>query len=156
MGRAVDKVIHIGDEMIDSGAEVMRNTMDTRTIGLIAEILDALRQRGGGDGAAPAPLTVRYRAGEIEIDEVYRTVTVSGREVALRPKEYELLLALARRNGAPVSKEKLLEEVWDQRVETTSRTLDQHICELRRKLEPGSSTPKRIRTVRKFGYSLKP
>jgi DNA-binding response OmpR family regulator len=142
--------------MIDSGAELRSNTMDTKTIGLIAEILDALRQIRSGVGAVPPALTVRYRAGDIEIDEVYRTVTVSGREVALRPKEYELLLALARRNGAPVSKEKLLEEVWDQRVETTSRTLDQHICELRRKLERGNATSKRIRTVRKFGYSLKP
>lgn len=140
--------------MIDSGAVSTRNT-DTQGIGLIAEILDALRQRGGTDSVVRASGTLHHRAGDIEIDEVYRTVTVSGREVALRPKEYGLIVALARRNGAPVSKEKLLEEVWGQRVETTSRTLDQHICELRRKLEPGSGSAKRIRTIRKFGYSLK-
>lgn len=141
--------------MMESGTSVAQNTMDPRTIGLIAEILEALRARDavGAVLAQPGP-QLKHVAGDIEIDEIYRTVTVAGEEVTLRPKEYDLLVALARRNGAPVSKVKLLEEVWDQRVETTSRTLDQHICELRRKLERDGTTPKRIRTIRKFGYSL--
>jgi Response regulators consisting of a CheY-like receiver domain and a winged-helix DNA-binding domain len=82
-------------------------------------------------------------------------VTVAGNPVQLRPKEYELIVALARNNGAPVSKKALLREVWNQHVDTNSRTLDQHICELRRKLEPDSQSPKRIMTIRKYGYALR-
>lgn len=100
------------------------------------------------------PPSRRYRYGEIEIDEHFRTVSLTGREVHLTPKEYELLLALARRNGAPVSKEVLASEVWDDGMPSGSRTIDQHIVELRRKLEPGVR-PVHIQTVRKFGYCLR-
>jgi Response regulators consisting of a CheY-like receiver domain and a winged-helix DNA-binding domain len=80
---------------------------------------------------------------------------VAGNPVQLRPKEYELIVALARNNGAPVSKKTLLREVWNQHVDTNSRTLDQHICELRRKLEPDATSQKRIMTIRKYGYALR-
>jgi DNA-binding response OmpR family regulator len=125
-----------------------QNPADLRTLGLIAELVAALR-----GGAVPAAAVVErtHRMGELEIDEHYRTVKVGGRQVALRPKEYDLLIALARKNGAPASKRELFHEVWNYDVATDSRTLDQHILELRRKLEPDPAKPRYIVTVRKYG-----
>jgi DNA-binding response OmpR family regulator len=132
-----------------------RGALDKRTAGLIAELIAVLRSADHGEEVVSVKPRLRHRAGDIEIDEVYRTVTLAGKPVALSPKAYELLVALARGNGAPVSKAKLLEEVWNYRVELRSRTLDQHIYELRRKLERHSTSPPRILTIRKFGYALR-
>ena len=124
---------------------------EMQTLNMIAELVAALR----GREAVSVPLTGRYLVGDIEIDEHFRTVRRNGSEVALRPKEYDLLIALARRQGAPVSKKTLLEEVWQVTVASDSRTLDQHIFELRRKLEADTQHPKHLLTIRKFGYCLR-
>jgi DNA-binding response OmpR family regulator len=96
-----------------------------------------------------------YTFGDIIVDEYMRMVWREGREVNLTPKEYELLLALARRRGAPASKQALMHEVWNTTVETQSRTLDQHVFELRRKLEKITREPRHLLTVRKYGYRLR-
>ena len=95
------------------------------------------------------------RFGDIEIDERMRMVRRSGVEVKLTFKEYELLVALARRNGAPASKQALMSEVWNTTVQLASRTLDQHVFELRRKLERPAPKPRHLLTVRKYGYRLR-
>ena len=95
------------------------------------------------------------RFGEIEIDERMRIVRRDGIEVKLTYKEYELLLALARREGAAASKQALMSEVWQSTVVTQSRTLDQHVFELRRKLEKTRRDPRHLLTVRKYGYRLR-
>ena len=110
--------------------------------------LTSQRRKNGSDAARVG----HHFLGDIEIDEHMRMVRLGGREVRLTPKEYELLVALARRNGAPASKQALMKEVWNTRA-TDSRTLDQHVFELRRKLER-SRQPRHIITVRKFGYRL--
>jgi DNA-binding response OmpR family regulator len=96
-----------------------------------------------------------YVIGNIEIDEHMHMVWRDGVEVKLTPKEYDLLVALARRRGAAASKQALMYEVWNTTAQTGSRTLDQHMFELRKKLE-GSREPRHLLTVRKFGYRLKP
>src|SRR5690242_1191449 len=96
-----------------------------------------------------------YAFGNIEIDENMHMVWRDGAEVQLTPKEYDLLVALAKRRGAADSKRALMYEVWNTTAETGSRTIDQHMFELRRKLE-GSRNPRHLLTVRKFGYRLKP
>ena len=125
---------------------------DLRALSLIAQIVAALRN---GNAAATIITERTHRLGDIEIDEHYRTVSACGRAITLRPKEYDLLIALARKNGAPASKRELFENVWNYDVGTNSRTLDQHIFELRRKLEPDPARPRYIVTVRKFGYCLR-
>jgi two-component system alkaline phosphatase synthesis response regulator PhoP len=70
------------------------------------------------------------------------------------PMEFDLLLALLRRQGAVASRLELLKEVWGHSSAVLSRTVDTHIGELRRKLERDASTPKHILTVRKAGYRL--
>jgi two-component system alkaline phosphatase synthesis response regulator PhoP len=97
-----------------------------------------------------------FRFGEIAVNPATREVTRGGRPVLLRPKEYDLLGALLRREGAVVGRAELLREVWGYHESVLSRTLDTHVGELRRKLEPDPATPRHILTVRKTGYRLVP
>lgn len=90
----------------------------------------------------------------VSIDTRARSVKKSGGEVALTPKEFDLLLALVRRRGAVASRLELLKEVWGHQAEVMTRTVDIHIAELRRKLEDDPSTPRHILTVWKAGYRL--
>ena len=93
-----------------------------------------------------------FVAGDVEINPAFRDVTKSGRPVHLTPREYDLLLALARRGGIPVTRAQLERDVWKTDLPPRSRTLDQHIVELRRKLEDDPKQPRYILTTRKFGF----
>src|SRR5262249_51934112 len=73
--------------------------------------------------------------GDVEIDPGTHTVRRRGEVVTLRPKEYDLLLALLERKGQIATRAELLEEVWGYSGEVYSRTVDTHVAELRRKLE---------------------
>lgn len=92
--------------------------------------------------------------GDVCINTLARSVKKSESEIALTPKEFDLLLALVRRRGAVASRIELLKEVWGHQAEVMTRTVDIHIAELRRKLEDDPSTPKHILTVWKAGYRL--
>ena len=97
-----------------------------------------------------------FRVGNIVVDTAPRRVLRSGRPLALRPKEYELLRALARRSGAVVTRAELMTEVWGYAGDAVSRTLDTHIAMLRRKLEADPSRPRHLLTVRSSGHRLAP
>jgi len=92
--------------------------------------------------------------GDVRVDHARHTVTRLGAPVPLRPKEYDLLVALLRRNGQVATRLELLKEVWGYDDSVMSRTVDTHIAELRRKLEPDPANPKHILTVLKTGYRL--
>lgn len=94
------------------------------------------------------------RFGNVEIIPSSRTVLRNGTQVALTPKEFDLLLALVRRRGAVASRFELLKEVWGHRTAVMTRTVDIHIRELRRKLEDNPAEPRHILTVWKAGYRL--
>lgn len=118
---------------------------------LLARV-EALLRRAGTD-AKVEPET--YRFGSVVIDATAQTVAVSGAAVQLTHREFELLMALLRRQGAAVTRQDLLREVWGHRSAVMSRTVDTHIAELRRKLEAAPAQPDHILTVRKTGYRLK-
>jgi DNA-binding response OmpR family regulator len=90
----------------------------------------------------------------VEVCAGTRTVRRAGLPVGLRPKEYELLAALLARHGALASRGELLREVWGYDPAVTSRTVDTHVLELRRKLEADPAHPRHLLTVRKAGYRL--
>jgi two-component system alkaline phosphatase synthesis response regulator PhoP len=96
----------------------------------------------------------RFRFGDIEVLAGTHDVSRGGAPVTLRPKEYELLLALLRRKGRVAERIELLREVWGYGADVVSRTVDTHIGELRRKLEADPADPRYIITVRKSGYRL--
>ena len=117
---------------------------------LLARV-EALLRRG-----RPAASAESVRFGEVELDEGTRTVRRRGAEVALSPKEFDLLRALCARQGAVITRADLMKEVWGYQADILSRTVDTHIAELRRKLEEHPGSPKHILTVRKAGYRLQP
>ena len=93
--------------------------------------------------------------GDVAVNPDTRMVLRGGKPVELTPKEFDLLLALLRRDGSVASRSELLTEVWRYgNAEIMTRTVDVHIAELRRKLEVDSTNPKHILTVRKAGYRL--
>jgi DNA-binding response OmpR family regulator len=98
--------------------------------------------------------TANEKFGSVEIIPSSRTVLRNGSQVALTPKEFDLLLALVRRRGAVASRFELLKEVWGHRTAVMTRTVDIHIRELRRKLEDNPAEPRHILTVWKAGYRL--
>jgi two-component system alkaline phosphatase synthesis response regulator PhoP len=101
--------------------------------------------------AAPEA-TPRERFGDIEIDVRTRDVYRQGVDAALTPMEFDLLLALVRRDGAIATRLELLREVWGHSAAVLTRTVDTHVAELRRKLETDPAEPRHILTVRKAGY----
>lgn len=86
------------------------------------------------------------------LDDNRRELRKDGQVVALKPKEYELLLFLARQRGIVVSRDLILERVWGWDFDGGSRTVDVHIRWLREKIEQDPSNPTRIVTVRGIGY----
>ena len=123
---------------------------------LLARV-DALlrRARPGLTGEEGTPGEGRpVQFGSVRVDPGTRTVLRDGQEVALTPKELDLLLALIRREGVVANRLDLLKEVWGHRAAVVSRTVDTHISELRRKLEEEPSNPRHILTVHKAGYRL--
>ena len=91
---------------------------------------------------------------DLRIDRDARRVYQGGAEVALRPKEFDLLDRLARAGGAVVSREQLIDDVWDENWWGSTKTLDVHINSIRRKLGEPSGDASRIATIRGIGYRL--
>jgi DNA-binding response OmpR family regulator len=118
---------------------------------LIARVRAVLRR--AQPGYEDVPTWIRF--GEVDINPPARAVRRAGREIELRPKEYDLLLALLRHQGRIVSRAELLRDVWGYSVETVSRTVDTHIAGLRAKLERDPLNPRYILTVRSAGYMLR-
>ena len=72
----------------------------------------------------------------------------------MTPREFGLLVALLKKDGAAMFRHDLLRDVWGHKAEVETRTVDTHVAELKRKLEPDPAHPRYILTVRKFGYRL--
>ena len=85
------------------------------------------------------------------IDPAQRTVSLNGKDVHLTPTEFDLLATLARKPKSVLTREKLLEEVWDWVDASGTRTVDSHVKALRHKLGPDM-----IRTVHGVGYAFEP
>ena len=128
----------------------------TKPFGLLELLgrVHALLRRAGAAGRTADSARERIRFGEIEVRPGTHGVYRRGFPVALRPKEFELLMALIRRRGDVVSRLELLREVWGYDADVVSRTVDTHVAELRRKLEDDPSNPRHLVTVRKAGYRL--
>jgi DNA-binding response OmpR family regulator len=90
--------------------------------------------------------------GDLTIDLTRHEVLHQGNPLHLKPKEYELLVFLARNRGIVLSRDLILERVWGWDYGGGSRTVDVHVRWLREKIEPDPSNPIRIVTVRGAGY----
>lgn len=92
--------------------------------------------------------------GEIEIYPDQYEVVIRENVIDLTPKEFDLLLYLARRTGRILSREQLLNAIWDYDFAGETRIVDVHISHLREKIERNTKKPEYIITARGFGYKL--
>jgi two-component system, OmpR family, alkaline phosphatase synthesis response regulator PhoP len=127
----------------------------TKPFGLLELLarVESLLRRARGEPARETPLQLLH-FGDVEVDPVARRVRKAGVEVALRPKEYDLLLELLRHRGEVRSRLELMETVWGYSSAVITRTVDTHMFELRRKLEADAARPRHIMTIRGAGYRL--
>ena len=94
------------------------------------------------------------KIGELEIHPDKYMVLFKGEQLVLTPKEFELLLYLANHRGKVLSRDQLLNGVWDFHYDGDTRIVDVHISHLREKIEADTKQPVYIRTIRGFGYKM--
>ncbi|MDY7105772.1 MAG: response regulator transcription factor [Actinomycetota bacterium] len=115
------------------------------------ELVARIRAVTRRSAAASAPTGETQHIGDVEIDRRSHRVLVAGEEIALTPKEFDLLAHLAADPGAVATRESILREVWDEHWWGSTKTLDVHVASLRRKLGVADL----IETVRGVGYRLR-
>jgi DNA-binding response OmpR family regulator len=120
---------------------------------LVARVKAILRLAHHSAGQCP---TDHLCIGNLEIDLNGRQVFVSGHPIELTPKEFDLLVLLARNRGRVFGRETLLEQVWGYDFLGDSRTVDVHVQRLRQKIEENPHEPRYLLTVRSIGYKFSP
>ena len=118
---------------------------------LSARVLALIRRytclnRGLGGGESP----IRFSG--LSIDPDARVVQTAGGPIELPPKEFDLLLLLARNQGRVLTKQRIYEEVWGEPYAYDDSTIMAIVSRLRKKIEPDQSHPSYIQTVRGVGY----
>jgi two-component system, OmpR family, alkaline phosphatase synthesis response regulator PhoP len=116
---------------------------------VVARVRAVLRRVEGG--YADAAL---LQLGELQIDLQRRSVRRAGVPIELTATEFDLLAILAREPGRPFTRAQLLEQAYDVSYAGFDRTVDAHIKNLRRKIEPDPRTPRYITTIYGVGYKF--
>jgi len=127
-------------------------TKPFETVELLARIEALMRRAGGGIGEANGAVAF----GEVQADFRRGQVRRGGVEVAMAPRELELLQYFAAHPGQVLSRDRLLDEVWGYDATVQSRTVDVHVAALRQKLEEDAAHPRFFRTVHGRGYRFVP
>jgi DNA-binding response OmpR family regulator len=143
-GNEIDVVVGL-----DAGADDYV-TKPFRLAELLARVRAHLRRAG------PSGASERLAIGRLELDTGAHRIWVDGREVELRPREFDLLALLMTEAGRVVARERIMAEVWDEHWFGSTKTLDMHISALRRKLVEAGDDPNRLSTIRGVGYRLEP
>ncbi|MGA2136741.1 MAG: response regulator transcription factor [Bryobacteraceae bacterium] len=129
---------------LETGADdYVRKPFGTRE--LRARVKALLRRSAEGP-----PDTCRF--GDLEVDFGCGEVRTRGKSAELTPIEFRLLSALIRARGRVLSREQLTAAVWGHGASTSVRIVDNHIANLRRKIEPDPARPRYLRNVRGLGY----
>jgi DNA-binding response OmpR family regulator len=118
-----------------------------RRVRLIREEMSAAEAR-----SSTVPTDEPMRFGNLEIDLARREVRLDETPIQLKPREYDLLVFLARNRGIALSRDLILDRVWGWEHDGGSRTVDVHIRWLREKIEPDPGHAQRIITIRGIGY----
>lgn len=116
---------------------------------LLARVRALLRRRQREGKAA-----MRLVLGDVTIDLARHRATRGRRELHFTAKEFAMLRLMAETPGEPVSRERFLDVVWGYAAFPTTRTVDNHVASLRRKLERDPENPRWLKTVHGVGYKL--
>ena len=111
---------------------------------MIARVKALLRRSGGAEESL-------MTCGNVTLDSEKRMVYVDGKAIELTYKEFELLKLLMKNHGIVISRDVIMERVWDSSFEGESRTIDVHVRTLRQKLGDGGAL---IKTIRNVGYMV--
>lgn len=133
---------------IQSAAELREGLDD-----LLSGQVGALMLELGAESGAPSPGGV-IRCGALSIDTRCRTVFRSGAEIALTPKEFDILQFLARNRGAVFTKEQIYQAVWESDYLLDDSNIMAFIRKLRKKIEPNPDAPEYILTIWGIGYKF--
>ena len=119
---------------------------------LVARVRALLRRTG--DRRPSADQVLAFGDGRLRLDPERHQAFVDGRPVELTPSEFKLLLALARSPGRVFSRFELINRVQGHDYDGYERTIDAHVKNLRRKIEPDAARPRWVQTVHGVGYRL--
>lgn len=115
---------------------------------LMARVRAVLRRTADDSQAGPSLL----KSGDLEVDFLSRQVTLLDKDIHLTPKEFRLLEILIRQPGRVFSRLDLLEDAFGYDYAGLERTVDVHIMNLRKKIEPDPEYPRYVQTVYGIGY----
>jgi DNA-binding response OmpR family regulator len=145
-GQEIDKVL---------GLKLGADDYITKPFGfmeLLARAEAVLRRARVPAMAAATPDT--YRFGDVSIDFKRHEARKGASSIELSPREFQLLAYFIQHRGEIVTRETLLDAVWDYNAIPFTRTVDMHIAKLRKKVEDNPSDPKHIVTVHRLGYKF--
>jgi DNA-binding response OmpR family regulator len=111
--------------------------------------IKALLRRGDGSGHRASPV---FRFGDVEVDESKGEVRRAGQTLDVTLTEFKLLAAFVRSRGHVLSRQQLLDAVWGPGMVLSDRAVDNHVVNLRRKIEPVPAEPRYLVSVRGLGY----
>jgi len=117
---------------------------------LVARVRAVLRR----SGAPEAPLAQKRVAGDIAIDADKREVTVGGKRVNLKPREFDVLWLLVRNDGRVFTRDQLIETLWGFDFDGDPRTVDVHIRRIRRAIGDRADRPRYLHTIHGVGYKF--
>jgi DNA-binding response OmpR family regulator len=115
---------------------------------LVARAEAVLRRTGGHSPAEPV------RFGDVVVDLRRHHATRAEETLELTAREFRLLAYFARHRGRVVTREELLDAVWEYRHAPLTRTVDMHVAKLRKKIEPDPHAPRYLLTVHGIGYKF--
>lgn len=122
---------------------------------LLARAKALLRRQGWDtEQAMGTSFGEKLTAGTLTMDVVAHTAVSNGKSLSLRPREWDLLLMLVRRQGEVLSRDQLLDQVWGFEYYGDTRTVDVHVAALREKLRESGNAHVSIETVWGVGYKM--
>ena len=134
---------------LDAGADDYV-TKPFRLAELLARLRALLRRAAASEPARPSHRVLE--AQDVRVDVDARRAWVGEKELELTPKEFDLLALLVGQAGTVVSRERIMQDVWDTNWFGSTKTLDMHVSWLRRKLGDDANAPRYVTTVRGVGF----
>ena len=145
-GQEIDKVL---------GLKLGADDYITKPFGFM-ELLaraEAVLRRSNPVPATPSAVET-YRFGDVSVDFRRHEAHKADQQIDLSPREFQLLGFFIQHRGEVITREKLLDTVWDYNSIPFTRTVDMHIAKLRKKIEDNPSDPRHIVTVHRLGYKF--